>query len=247
MANKRKPHFDTFDHSTSLHTRKEIVAMNNKFPGLTAYGILCVLMEMCGRNLNGKISFTPVDRQVIAGALTVNNALFERAVKYMQVVGIVSMNENFLSVDIIDKSIIRKRLRRESVRTAVAQKREKIKRKKGINPNVKESENKKRLRIWREFDEILILTDRIVNDAHSKYPLHGDIRVYFKRFITFVKTGYAKNYGIITHENYVANFYAYMNVYKLPLAEALDSEERYKKGMNEMTMSPIRFSIENNS
>lgn len=201
-------------------------------------------MEMCGRNLDGKIPFSPVDRKVIAAMVNVEEKLFERIVNYMNAVGIIHMDKESVSVDSINKSIIKKRLKRESIRTAVAQKREKIARKRGVNVNVKESEAAKRKRIWKEFDEILILTDRIINDAHLKYPLHGDIRVYFKHFINFVKVGYAKFNGKITHDNYVMNFYMYMNSYKFPLVEALDSDEKRNKNKHELTPEPIKFHLE---
>lgn len=244
MANKKKIYFDTFDHPTLLHTQKEVVAMNNHFQGLTGYGVLCLLMEMCGRNLDGKIPFSPVDRKVMAAMINVPEDVFEKIVKYMDVVNLISIGEESVSVNLIDKYIIRKRIRRESVRVAVAQKREKIARKRGLNVNAKESEAQKRRRIWREFDEILILTDRIVNDAHLKYPLHGDVRVYFKHFITFIKTGYAKYHGKITHDNYIMNFYMYMNSYKLPLVEALDSEQKRKAGPKGILPDPIKFGFD---
>ncbi len=228
MAGKRKSSFDNFDHPTNLHLKKEIIAMNNAFPNLVGYGVLCVLMEMCGGVISGSIPFDKKEARIIASMLSVDLDTFGRIIGYMETAGVISINNNFLTVELISKSIIRKRMRRDAVRQSVSKKREIIKRKSGIRVDVKESEMARRRRIFKEFDEILIFTDRIKTDAELKYPGYGAIEVYFKRFVQHTKLNYAHTYTKITHDNYVASFYVHMNQYKKPLSEALDYAEKIR-------------------
>lgn len=248
MAGKKKTVFDHFDHPTLLHKKDSMLALINKFPGLQGYGIFCYLMEMCGRNLDGKIPFNKFDRIRICETMNVDPAFFTEVVEYLvNIAKEINLNKAgdmiFLSVDMLNRDQIKKRIKRDASRNRMAERRLKDKKQGGVRVDVKESSREKRKRIIKAFDEILILTDRIIEDASLKFPKHGSIRVYFKHFRVFCRINYKELWGQITHENYVLRFYLWMNQQKEPLLEALEDDERANKDFRKTTRTPTRINL----
>src|ERR1700741_164825 len=113
MAARRQTTFKEFEHRTSLHYSKEVLALNNKFPDLRGYGVLCYLMELCGASLTGKIEFSRSERNKLASAMNMDVDLFDDIILYLYNTARLitlskSSGEHYLSVDELDKKIIKK-------------------------------------------------------------------------------------------------------------------------------------------